>query len=470
MGTRRGESYRCGQCALLAPKWVGRCEGCGAWGTLQELQPAGAGSGPGQRAREPAVPIADVVAESRLAVPSGSPEFDRVTNGGLVAGSVTLLAGEPGVGKSTLALQLASGAASANRRALYVSAEESPAQVQSRARRLGPLPAELWLSGEADVDTIIEELGRLQPHLLVVDSIQTVAVASASTTPGSITQVRESALRLVDAARAHRCAVLLVGHVTKDGSLAGPRQLEHLVDTVLSFEGDRHHALRLLRAVKHRFGPTSELGLFEMAATGLMDVADGSGLLLADRRVGAAGSTVFPMIDGRRPLLVELQSLVVRGAGATARRSVEGVDASRVSLLLAVLGRVLEIPVLDAEVYCLAAGGVRVSDPGADLALACAIVSSLADRALPPDTVICGEVGLGGEVRSVRHLERRLGEAARAGFRRAIVPVPSPDVEGLELIRVGTIGEALLAGGLYGARPSRRERGLAVERHQSALR
>lgn len=369
-----------------------------------------------------------------------------------MAGSVTLLAGEPGVGKSTLALQLAAQAAHHGRRALYLSAEESPTQVRQRAKRLDALCPDLWLAGAHDVGAIVAEIERLRPDLVIVDSIQTVAVGDLGAAPGSVTQVRACALRLADAARTHDCAILLIGHVTKDGSLAGPRQLEHLVDTVLSFEGDRHHALRLLRAVKHRFGPTSELGLFEMVQGGLVDVADASGMLLADRRSGAVGSTVFPLVDGQRPLLVELQALVVSGPGVTARRSAEGVDGGRLALLLAVLGRVLDLPVLNAEVYCLAVGGVTVDDPGADLAVAAAVVSSLTGKPLPADVVVCGEVGLGGEVRTVRHAERRLSEAARLGFRRAVVPLNSPDVAGLALTRVRTVGEALLAVGLGGLR------------------
>jgi len=453
MGTRRGASHRCSACAAVASKWLGRCDGCGAWGTLE---PVTESSTAPVRPGGPAVPIGEVAHAGRPARATGSQEVDRVTNGGFVPGSLTLLAGEPGVGKSTLALQLAAQAAVRGQRALYLSAEESPAQVHQRATRLGALHGELWLAGANDVDTIVGEIARLQPGFVIVDSIQTVALAEVAAAPGSVTQVRASALRLADAARAHDSAILLIGHVTKDGSLAGPRQLEHLVDTVLSFEGDRHHALRLLRAVKHRFGPTSELGLFEMVQGGLVDVEDASGLLLADRRSGAAGSVVFPMVDGQRPLLVELQSLVVSGPGANgSRRSAEGVDGGRLALLLAVLGRVLELPVLSAEVYCLAAGGVAVHDPGADLALACAIVSSLSGKPVPGDTVVCGEVGLGGEVRSVRHAERRLAEAVRAGFRRAVVPVTSPDVPGLTLTRVKSVGEALLAVGLGGLRPAR---------------
>ena len=438
----------------MASKWVGRCDGCGGWGTLAPVE---ASPQPAVRPGAAALPIAQVEPLSRPPMPSGSVEVDRVTNGGFMAGSLTLLAGEPGIGKSTLALQLAAAVARRGQRALYVSAEESPAQVRQRAQRLGVLHDELWLAGLHDVEVLAAEVERLQPELVVVDSIQTVALPDLTAAPGSVGQVRASALRLAEVARATDAAVLLIGHVTKDGSLAGPRQLEHLVDTVLGFEGGRHHALRLLRASKHRFGPTSELGLLEMHQGGLVDVDDASGLLLADRRPAAAGSVVFPMVDGQRPLLVELQSLVVTGPGATAgRRSAEGIDGGRLGLLLAVLGRVFEVPVLSAEIYCLAVGGVEVGDPGADLALACAIVSSLTGKALPADVVVCGEVGLGGEVRTVRHAERRLAEAARAGFRRAIVPVTSPDVAGLSLIRVRSVGEALLAIGLGGPRPVRR--------------
>lgn len=457
MATKRSAGYRCTACATTAQKWVGRCEACGGWGTVEEV---GAGGGGREGAFGPARPIAEVNEVTRRPLTSGSKELDRVTAGGLVPGSVTLLAGEPGVGKSTLALQLASCAAGMGRRALYVSAEESVGQVRARAVRLRAMPKELWLAGGHDVTAIAGEASRLGAELLVVDSVQTVAVPDVGAAPGTVTQVREAALRLAEVARNEDCAVVLIGHVTKDGSLAGPRQLEHLVDTVLSFEGDRHHALRHLRAVKHRFGPTSELGLFEMVQGGLVDVPDASGLLLADRRPGAAGSVVFPMLDGRRPLLVELQSLVVPGPGSNGRRSCEGVDGGRLALVLAVLGRLLDLPVLGAEVWCSAAGGVSVDDPGADLALACAVLSSLSTRSLRPDVVVCGEIGLGGEVRAVRQLERRLSEARRAGFTRAVVPASSPDVPGMELVKVATVAEALLAAGLPGpARAVRRARG-----------
>lgn len=441
----RGSSFRCGACGAVVAKWVGRCEGCDAWGTIEEhtSSPATVGA---PAPRSPAVPIGEVVASTRPALRSGLSEVDRVTSGGLTRGSVTLLAGEPGVGKSTLALQMASAVAAVGQRVLYVSAEESPPQVRARAVRLGPLSEHLWLSAEADVEAIVGEMNRVGPVLAVIDSIQTVSRADA--TAGAVAQVRACAQRLVEAARDLGCAVLLIGHVTKDGSLAGPRQLEHLVDSVLTFDGDRHDALRLLRAVKHRFGPTSELGLLEMTAAGLIDVLDPSRLLLADRRPGAHGSVVLPLLDGRRALLVELQALVVRGVGNPARRSVQGIDGARLAVLLAVLGRVLGLAVLDAEVYCLAVGGVQVDDPGADLALAAALVSSLFGRPLPADVVLCGEVGLGGEVRSVRYLDRRLREAVRAGFRRAVVPAEAADIAGIELVRVPSVADALMAVGV----------------------
>ncbi|MEZ5231317.1 MAG: DNA repair protein RadA [Acidimicrobiales bacterium] len=455
MGTRRSEGYRCTSCATPVAKWVGHCEQCGAWGTISEIGPGQrAGGGPGGGA----VRIAEVAEVTRPPLATGSREIDRVTNGGITPASLTLLAGEPGIGKSTLALQLAAESVRQGRRALYISAEEAPSQVRGRAARLGALGGELWLAGERRVEAAVAEIERLRPDLVVVDSIQTVGVDGVGGAPGSVSQVREAALVLAEVARSSEAAVLLVGHVTKDGSLAGPRQLEHLVDTVLSFEGDRHHALRLLRAVKHRFGPTSELGLFEMVGGGLVDVEDPSGLLLADRRAGAPGSVVFPSLDGRRPLLVEIQSLVVSGPGTTPRRSAQGLDSGRLGVLLAVLGRVLELPVLNAEVYCLAAGGVAVKDQGVDLAVACAVVSSMCGRPLPADTVVCGEIGLGGEVRTVAQLDRRLAEVARAGFRRAVVPPTAPDVPGLELVRARTVSEALLATGLAASRPTRTSR------------
>jgi DNA repair protein RadA/Sms len=371
-------------------------------------------------------------------------ELDRVLGGGLVPGSATLIGGEPGIGKSTLLLQAAAALAGTGARCLMITAEESPAQVRSRAERLGALVRGLWLIGEASMPGIWAAVDEVKPDVVVVDSIQTVWDPDVDSPPGSIAQVRGCAQDLVAAAKSDGPAVVLVGHVTKDGALAGPRVLEHLVDTVLSFEGERHHALRLLRAVKHRFGPTGELGLFEMTGDGLLGVADPAHMLLADRRPGGPGSVVFPAMEGRRPLLVEIQALVCPSALPSPRRSVSGLDASRLSLLLAVLDRRAGVPLAHHDVYVSVAGGVRVSDPGVDLAVCVALASAATERLAADDMIVLGEVGLGGEIRQVAHTPRRLAEAARLGFGRAVVPVASsPVAGGLITFPVSTLHEAL---------------------------
>jgi DNA repair protein RadA/Sms len=376
-------------------------------------------------------------------------ELDRVLGDGVVPGSVTLLGGEPGIGKSTLLLQLL---ASWPGRTLYVSAEESAQQVRLRAERLGALSPDLWLLAETAMPHIVAAIDDVRPSLVVVDSIQTVAEPELGSAPGSVVQVRGCAARLVHEAKTRALPVVMVGHVTKDGSLAGPRMLEHIVDVVLSFEGDRHHALRLLRAVKNRYGPTTELGLFEMVGEGLVGVPDASKLFLTDRRAGVAGSAVLPTLEGHRPLLVEVQALTTATTtGAPPRRSAQGIDQGRLALLLAVLDRRAHVTTSTTEVYASAVGGVRLSEPGADLALCLAIVSAITGRPLPADLVVFGEVGLAGEVRQVPHAQRRLSEAARLGFTRSIVPANSPNgVEGIALARVSTVAEALSAAGVAG--------------------
>jgi DNA repair protein RadA/Sms len=307
----------------------------------------------------------------------------------------------------------------------------------------------LWLATETDLARVLAAAGEVIPEVLVVDSIQTIADNTLGSSPGSVVQVQACAQALVEFAKQRSLAVVLVGHVTKDGSLAGPRALEHLVDTVLSFEGERHHALRLLRALKHRFGPTGELGLFEMGELGLVGVPDPSGLFLGDRRPDAPGSVVVPAMEGRRPLLVELQGLVVESRLTQPRRSAQGLDSGRLSVLIAVLDRRANISVGPSDVYASAVGGVRVVEPAADLALALALASSHKDHVIPPDLVACGEIGLAGEVRQVAHLSRRLAEAARLGFKRALVPMSAPDgPSGLQMIRVSSLREALLAVGI----------------------
>jgi DNA repair protein RadA/Sms len=445
--TRARTTHRCVECGTDHPTWVGRCGGCGAWGTLvEETAGATATARPSVPASRPA-PVAEVDPAEFVARPTGVAELDRVLGGGLVPGSVTLLGGEPGIGKSTLLTQVA--ASGTVGRALYVSAEESRQQVRLRAERLGALSPDLWLVAETDLDHVVAHVDEVKPDLLVVDSIQTVEDPAIASAPGSVAQVRASAHRLVREAKARGLAVVVVGHVTKDGNLAGPRVLEHVVDTVLAFEGDRHHALRLLRAAKHRFGPTGELGVFELGEAGLVGVPDAGALFLADRRPGLPGSVVMAAMEGSRPLLVEVQALVAPTNLPQPRRSAEGLDHGRLSVVLAVLAERLKVSVRDADVFALAAGGVQVTEPAADLAMALAVVSAGIGVPLPPDLVVCGEVGLGGELRQVASTTRRLAEAARLGFGRALVPSSAPDgPTGIEVHRVSTLGEALHATGL----------------------
>ncbi len=453
MGRRR-TIFRCDDCGGTASQWQGRCPACSAWNTLNEDtggvpaprrdEPTPAGPPP-----EPAVLIGDVDLGAWTVRPTRLAELDRVLAGGLVPGSVTLVGGEPGIGKSTLFLQLAASMAAAGERVLYVSAEESRQQVRARAGRLGALSERVWLASETSLPHVLGQLDEMRPDIMVVDSIQSVYDPRQASAPGSVTQVRECAQALLREAKRRDVAVVLVGHVTKDGTLAGPRVLEHIVDTVLSFEGERHHALRLLRAVKHRFGSTRELGLFEMTERGLVGVPDPSGLFLGDRRPGVAGSAVVAAMEGHRPLLVELQALVAPSRLVQPRRTAQGLDPGRLALLLAVLDRRAGVRVPDADVFCVAVGGVRVVEPGADLALALAVTSSVTGVALPDGLVACAELGLGGELRQVSQTARRLAEASRLGFTVALVPSSAPDPPaGVTPLRAATIGEAIALAGL----------------------
>ena len=363
--------------------------------------------------------------------------------GGLVSGSVTVIGGEPGAGKSTLALQVGHEVAGGGGQVLYASGEESTSQVRARAERLGAVHPRLWVVAEPVLPHLLDRVDEVQPQLLVVDSVHTLADPAIGSAPGSVTQVHECAGRLVSEAKQRDMATVLVGHVTKQGELAGPRTLEHLVDTVLSIEGDRHHALRLVRAAKHRFGPTTELGVLEMTGEGLVSVADPSQLFLADRHVGVAGSVVVPTLEGQRPLLVEVQALVVDSPLASPRRSASGVDAKRLGLLLAVLQQRVDVAVANTDVYALAAGGAKLTEPGADLGLALAVASSLSGVPIPPDLVACGEVGLAGEVRRVSGLTQRLSEAGRLGFGRALVPRGASPPEGVRTCEVQTVADAI---------------------------
>ena len=439
--------HRCVECGTAAPRWSGRCSGCGEWNTLvEEVEaPSRAAAGVHLATTDRPVPIAEVDAGEWTARPTGIAELDRVLGGGLVPGSVTLVGGEPGIGKSTLLLQALASMAGDGTRALLVCGEESKQQVRLRAERLEAASiSTLFLMAETVLPAIAAAIDEVEPDVVVVDSVQTIFDPEVASAPGSVTQVRECAHRLVELAKQRNVAVVLVGHVTKDGGLAGPRVLEHVVDTVLSFEGDRHHALRLLRAQKHRFGSTGELGVFEMVDTGLVGVADPSGMFLGDRVEGVTGSAVVPTIEGHRPILVELQALTVETTMTMPRRAATGFDAGRLALLLAVLQERAGIDLQKREVYVSALGGVRVNDPGADLAVCLAIASTNVGRPVAADVAVCGEVGLTGDVRQVAQTPRRLAEAARLGFRRAIVPASAPDgPRGLTLVRVRSVADAV---------------------------
>lgn len=440
--------HRCSECGSASPQWVGRCPGCDAWGTLVEEatrpaeragRPSPLGAGGLDRSGVAPVLLADLDLGAAAPFPTGIDELDRVLGGGLVPGSVTLVGGEPGIGKSTLLLQALASMAGRGRRALLVSAEESAQQVGRRAARLGLDDPGLWLVSETTLAGVGAAVDAVTPQVAVVDSIQTIWDPELESTPGSVTQVRGCAHALAGLARDRNIAVLLVGHVTKDGALAGPRVLEHLVDTVISFDGDRHHALRLVRTVKHRFGATGELGLFEMTEDGLVGVPDPSGLFLGDRREGTPGSVVFPAMEGYRPLLVEVQALVTKTNLPAPRRSVSGLDANRLALLVAVLANRTGTTLANSDVYLSAVGGVRISEPGADLAVCLALASAAEGRALPHDLVAIGEVGLGGELRQVAHTVRRLAEASRLGFTRAVIPSSAPEGGPIEALRATTL-------------------------------
>jgi DNA repair protein RadA/Sms len=388
--------------------------------------------------------LAAIDPEGAAASPTGISELDRVLGGGLVSGSVTVLGGEPGVGKSTLVLQMLASAAARAKTSLLIAAEESGEQVRCRAGRLGAAVEGCYVLATTDLDAVMSAARQIEPSILVVDSIQAVSDAGCTSQAGSPSQVRECAGRLVHLAKTSNVATVLVGHVTKDGALAGPRTLEHLVDTVLSFEGDRHHSLRLLSASKHRYGPTGELGLFEMTEAGLTGLVDPSALLLRDRRAGVPGSIAVPVLEGRRPLIIEVQGLVGPSSSGTARRVAQGIAAGRLALLVAVLERRCHMALAASDVFVSTVGGLRVNEPAADLGVALALVSAVTGVAIGEEVVACGEVGLAGELRQVPGTKRRLAEAARLGFRRAVVPESSPEGPGaLELLRAGTLLEAV---------------------------
>jgi len=464
--SRAASEYVCQTCAATCPKWEGQCRACGAWNSLVEtlVRPSERRSRVRSGAALPASaeprPLGALAATKVTRRPTGLAEVDRLLGGGLVAGSVLLLGGEPGIGKSTLVLQMAGALASAtaaepgDATVLYASAEESASQLHLRAARLGltggPADRALTVLASTDVAAIVTAASAAQPALLVIDSIQTVEVDGLDGPPGSVGQVREAAIQLGAFAREQGVPILLVGHVTKDGTLAGPRTLEHLVDAVLMLEGDRYGSLRLLRALKNRHGSTEEVGVMEMTASGLHEVQDTAAAFLGSGHREAPGVAVAAILEGSRPLLVEVQALVAPAGGmGPPRRTVAGIDSNRLALLIAVLARRGGVDVSGRDVYASLAGGLAVSEPALDLALALAIAASQRDQALPADTLVCGEVSLLGEVRPIRGLDRRLREAARLGFRRALIPAGPSSASGaplpgrLELVPVSTLREAL---------------------------
>jgi DNA repair protein RadA/Sms len=461
-------SYRCDACGHVELKWLGRCPTCQEWNSLVEETEAPASRGTAVTIADGGAPISIADVSEHLGGPrhqSNITELDRVLGGGLVAGSMVLLGGDPGVGKSTLLIQALAGWAAASPRrtssasagapptegacrVLYATGEESVAQTAMRARRVGAAQQSISIVAETDVDKIIAHAHTTKPAILAVDSIQTVYTAALDSIPGSLAQVRECAGRLTQFAKTTGTPTLVVGHVTKDGGLAGPKTLEHLVDVVLQLEGDGG-PYRILRAHKNRFGSTQEIGVFEMRGAGMAEVANPSAHLLAERPVGAPGSVVVASADGARPLLVEIQALVAPASAGLGRRTAAGVDSNRVALLLAVLAQRAACDLLDRDVFVNVAGGLRLAEPAIDLGIACAIASSARGRALDAHTVMFGEVGLAGEIRAVTLCEHRLAEAARLGFKRALVPtqnarrISAADACGLDIVVVDRLGTAL---------------------------
>jgi DNA repair protein RadA/Sms len=457
-GREQRPQFRCSECGWSTQKWVGRCAECQAWGTVAEAAtPAGITAA--RAVAVPAQPIAEVEATPAAVRATGVDELDRVLGGGLVGGAAVLLAGEPGVGKSTLLLDVASRAASHGQRVLYVTGEESAAQVRLRAERIGALRPRLLLAAETDLATVLGHVESVAPDLLVVDSVQTIASDAVEGSAGGVSQVREVAASLIRVAKSRAMATVLIGHVTKDGSIAGPRVLEHLVDVVCSFEGDRHSSLRMVRAVKNRYGPTDEVGCFELGENGIAGLPDPSGLFLVRHLHPVPGTAVTVTLEGRRPLVSEVQALVGPSTTPHPRRAYSGLDSSRVAMILAVLERRCGVQVGGMDAYASTVGGVRLNEPASDLAVALAVASAAMDQPLPQRAIALGEVGLAGEVRPVGGVGRRLSEAARLGFTTALVPAGT-DAEAPSGMRVLEVPDLLRALGwaAQAARPARPHR------------
>ncbi|MEM5500520.1 DNA repair protein RadA [Ahrensia kielensis] len=434
MAKKSKTAFICQNCATTHTQWQGKCDGCGEWNTIVEDNPlAGIGGGPGRAPKKGrVVPLASLDGEIEEAprIISRVAELDRVTGGGFVRGSAVLLGGEPGIGKSTLLMQAAAALSRAGHNIVYVSGEEAVAQVRLRAKRLKANETQVLLAAETNVEDILTTLNDMEkrPDLVIIDSIQTMWTDSADSAPGTVTQVRQSAQALIRYAKSTGATVVMVGHVTKEGNIAGPRVVEHMVDAVIQFEGDGSHQYRILRALKNRFGPTDEIGVFEMMQSGLRQVANPSELFLGERADNAPGAAVFGGMEGTRPLLVEIQALVAPTSLGTPRRAVVGWDSARLSMIIAVLQAHCGVNLGQHDVYLNVAGGYRISEPAADLAVACALISSLAGLALPTDCVYFGEISLSGSIRPVPHAGQRIKEAEKLGFKSAVLPKGSSDV------------------------------------------
>ena len=443
--------FCCQSCGYQTPKWMGKCPDCGEWQSfVEEIKAVKPNQGAKRSLSSPQtqpVPIDSVTLEQEDRLLTGIGEFDRVLGGGLVSGTLILIGGDPGIGKSTLMLQVLNGLARAGRKVLDVSGEESIRQIRNRHQRLTADGSDLLVVSENDMDSILSMADSVQPDVMVIDSIQTMFSPDLTSAPGSVTQVRESAMRLMLLAKRTGTPIFLVGHVTKDGAIAGPRLLEHMVDTVLYFEGDRDHVFRILRAVKNRFGSTNEIGVFEMRENGLNQVANPSAVFLAERPENTPGSVVTASMEGTRPILVELQALASSTSFGNPRRTILGIDHNRVALLVAVMEKKLGMHLMGHDIFINVAGGVKIVEPGVDMGIVSAVASSFLDRSILKGTIIFGEVGLTGEVRAIGHVETRIAEAKKMGFTRCLIPKSNlkrlTKINGIEIIGVKTISLAM---------------------------